>query len=204
VIDEEEMSRSIRDTLTEACENGEVVRVIYHGGSQPGTVRSISIIAINELDVRARDLAVGAVKIFKLAKIELAEATMMIPEYNPVKPPAVDLSGSIGEILAAEVEKLQSLGWHVEVAEDAISLHRFFQNGKPRKRPDIELSYNKYTFDTFFDLDGAMKEDRRKSSRPYRLDSRNLATAKTFVKMSSAVTYFLAEAKALAPSGLTP
>jgi len=196
------MTRSLRDTLEEACAHGEVVRIIYHGGSQPGTVRSISIIAVTELEVRARDLAVGLAKTFKLAKIELAEESTSTPEYNPIHPPGVELIGSIRDVLAAEVEQLQSLGWHVEVAEDAISLHRFFKNGKPRKSPDIELSYNKYTFDAFVDLDGVFKEERRKSHRPYRLDTRNLATAKTFVKMSSAFACFLAEAKALAPADL--
>ena len=69
------MSRSIRDLLTEACVNGEVVRIIYHGGSQPGTVRAISPIEVSKSEVRARDLAVGIAKTFKLAKIELAEAS---------------------------------------------------------------------------------------------------------------------------------
>ncbi len=196
------MSRSIRETLAEACDNGEVVRIIYNGGSQPGTVRSISIIAVSELEVRARDLAAGAVKTFKLEKTELAEASTSTPEYNPANPPSIELSGSIRDVLAAEVKDLQSLGWHVEVAEQTISLHRFFKNGKPRRTPDIVLSYNEYTVDVFVDLDGALKEGARKSSRPYRLDSRNFATAKTFVKMSSAVACFLAEAKTLAPSGL--
>lgn len=196
------MTRSIRDTLEEACANGEAVRIIYHGGSQPGTVRSISIIAVTELEVRARDLAVGVAKTFRLAKIELAETSTSTPEYDPIHPPGVELTGSIREVLAAEVEQLQSLGWHVEVAEGAISLHRFFKNGKPRKSPDIELSHNEYTFDSFVDSDGIFKEERRKSRRPYRLDTRNLATAKTFTKLSSAVACFLAEAKALAPADL--
>jgi hypothetical protein len=188
--------------LLEASENGEVVRIIYHGGSQPGTVRSISIIAISELEVRARDLAVGIDKIFKLEKIELAEVSTSTPEYNPVLPPAVELTGSIREVLSAELEQLQSLGWHIEVADDVISLHRFFMNGKPRKTPDMQLTYNEYTIDAFVDIDGVFKEERRKSRRPYRVDSRNIRTAKTFTKISGAVTCFLAEAKVLAPTDL--
>lgn len=196
------MTLSIRDTLEEARKDGEVVRIIYHGGSQPGTVRSISIIAINELDVRARDLAVGVAKTFKLAKIELAEASTSTPEYDPTKPPAAELTGSIEIALAGEVEHLQSIGWHVEVDEDAISLHRFFKNGKPRKTPDIELIYNEYTFDAFVEAGGNFKEEMRKSCRPYRLSARSLVNARTFAKMSSAVACFLAEAKALAPKDL--
>ena len=193
------MTRSIRETLQEACANGEVVRIIYHGGSQPGTVRSISIVSVTEHDVRARDLAVGLAKTFKFAKIELANPSRQSPEYDPTNHPVVELSGSIRQVLAAEVEQLQSLGWHVEVCEDNISLHRFFKNGKPRKTAEIILSYNEYTFDAFVDLDGVFKEERRKSRRPYRLDSRKLATAKSFIKLSSAVACFLGEAKAQAP-----
>lgn len=196
------MKRSIRDTLEDACSNGEVVRIIYHGGSQPGTVRAISIISIAEADVRARDLAVGATKTFKLAKIELAEASTGTPEYDPLHPTSAELIGSIRAVLAAEVEQLQSLGWHVEVTDDEISLHRFFKNGKPRKSPDIRLSYNEYTFDAFVDIDGVFKEERRKSQRPYRLDTQNHAIAKSFIKLSSAVASFLAEAKEHAPADL--
>jgi len=194
------MSRSIRDILAEACDNGEVVRIIYHGGSQPGTVRAVSPIAVSELEVRARDLAVGIAKTFKLAKIELAEASTSAQEYSSINPAAVELIGTIREVLADEAGQLQSLGWHVAITEDSISVHRFFKNGKPRKTPDIELSYVEYTIDQFIEPDGTFKEERRKSSRPYRLASRNYAAAKAFKKMSGAVASFLNEAKALAPA----
>lgn len=193
------MSRSIRDTLAEACDNGEVVRIIYHGGSQPGTVREISVIAVSELEVRARDLAVGTAKIFKLAKIKLADASTTTPSYNPTPPPAVELTGTIREVFADEVAQLQSLGWHVEISDYTISVHRFFKNGKPRKTSDIELSYAEYIIDAVIEADGTFKEERRKSSRPYRLTSRNYAAAKAFKKMSGAVAGFLIEAQALAP-----
>jgi hypothetical protein len=197
------MSQSIRDTLVEACDNGEVIRIVYHGGSQPGTVRDISIITICGLDVRARDLAVGTTKNFNLAKIELADPSTTAPHYNPNHPPDVEPTGTIREVFDEMAGVLKSLGWHVEISDDAISLCRYFKNGRPRKASDIKLCYSEYVTDAFVDADGIFNEEKRRSTRPYRLTSRIDASAKTFKKISSAVSGFLIQAHAQAPVKLT-
>ena len=46
--------KSIKPILTEAIETGEVVKIKYHGGSQPGSLRQISPISIVGDDVVAR------------------------------------------------------------------------------------------------------------------------------------------------------
>lgn len=197
------MNQSIREKLQAACETGEVIRIVYHGGSQPGTLREISPILVSESDVHARDLAVGTTKTFKLSKIELADMTAGTPEYDPIQPAVVELTGTIPEVLTDDVRRLESMGWHILFADNSISVHRCFKNGKPRKTADIELSYTEYTVDAFVDVHGILKEEKRKSIRPYRLASRNFASAKTFKNMSTAVAAFLNEAKLLAPVNTT-
>ena len=197
------MSESVRETLKTAADTGEVIRIIYHGGSQPGTVREISPISVSDHELLARDLATSITKTFKLAKLELTDEGTETPEYNPTAAPAAEETHTIGEALAGKVPGLESMGWHVKLSGDAISVHRFFKNGKPRKMPDIELSYNECTLDVFIELDGTVKEEKRKSSRPYRLSSRNFASARTFGKMSGAVSAFLDETRALAPTNAT-
>jgi len=194
------MSQSVRDLLAQACHTGEVIRIIYHGGSQPGSVREITAIKVSDSDVQARDLAVGAVRTFKLAKIELARHSTGAPVYDPNKQSVVELSGTIQDLLSGDLPKLESMGWHVRLSDNAIAVHRFFKNGKPRKTPDVELSYHEYTVDMVVDLDGTIREESRKSRRPYRLTSRNFVSAKTFNKTTSAVLAFIQEATTLAPA----
>jgi hypothetical protein len=193
------MPQSVRDTLAKSVNTGEVIRIIYYGGSQPGSVREISPIIVSESEVRALDLATGIMKLFKLSKIEFADGSTSNPAFDPAAPPARDLSGTIRQVLSRNVADLELMGWQVRISDDSISVHRFFKNGKPRKAPDIDLSYAEFTVDMFIELDGTMKEERRKSSRPYCLRSPNFASARTFVNMSNAVSAFLDEASTIAP-----
>ena len=66
------MSDDLRSRLISAATAGEIIRVIYHRGSQPGTVREIAPVGVTDEEVRARDLAAGIDKAFKLAHLELA------------------------------------------------------------------------------------------------------------------------------------
>jgi len=61
------MSDDLRNRLLAAASAGEIVRIVYHRGSQPGTLREIAPIAISDNEVKASDLATGTDKTFKLA-----------------------------------------------------------------------------------------------------------------------------------------
>ena len=50
-------SMSITDKLAKAVDAGEIVRIVYHGGSQPGTIREIAPIAVENNKVSALCLA---------------------------------------------------------------------------------------------------------------------------------------------------
>jgi len=60
----------VEELLREAAETGEIVTVIYHGGSQPGTKRRLAPITVTAREIRARDIPTGEVKNFLLSKIE--------------------------------------------------------------------------------------------------------------------------------------
>ena len=55
---------ALRARLTTAAESGEILRTIYHGGSQPGSARDMCPIEISGALLRARDVAAGADKQF--------------------------------------------------------------------------------------------------------------------------------------------
>ena len=82
------------DRIREAAEAGEVLRVIYAGGSQPGARREIAPISIQNGKVRARCFSSNAVKTFVIDKIEVVEgnqATTAV-EWNAGAMPSVNYS----------------------------------------------------------------------------------------------------------------
>jgi predicted DNA-binding transcriptional regulator YafY len=69
---------SILARLSEAQKTGKIVRIAYHGGSQPGTATEISPMSIASEEVIAHDIATGEVRTFKLATIALLKSPHLI------------------------------------------------------------------------------------------------------------------------------
>ena len=63
--------------LKESIETGETLRIIYHGGSQPGTVREIVPQSIKGEKLRAFCIGSGASKTFIISKIEINIGAMI-------------------------------------------------------------------------------------------------------------------------------
>lgn len=196
------MSDDLRARLIAAANAGEIVSIVYHRGSQPGTVREIVPIAITDEEVRAHDLAAESEKTFKLAYTELAGPQTMARAYDPAAPRFVEDTQTVQAALAAHVPALQAMGWHVELTENRTSLHRFFKNGKPRKSYDVTMGFDEFTVDMFDDFDGrGLQKVTRPSKRPYNMSSAVLPT-RTFVRLSLAIPLFLEEARRLAPRSM--
>lgn len=193
------MAGSVREVFDNTIGTGEMVRIVYHGGSQPGSVRDVVPISTSVYDLRARDVATGIAKTFKLNKIEFPDDGGSLPTYDP-DTLTEEMSGTIQDVMAEECSSFEALGWHVQLSNDALKLARYFKNGKPRKTPDVQLIYDEYIFEYHIELDGSEVEDRRKSKRPYRVTSCGFATARAFGKMSKAVALFRSEAAAHAPT----
>lgn len=191
------MSDELRARLLAAANAGEIVSVVYHRGSQPGSVREIVPIAVTAEEVRARDLAADTDKTFRLAHLELAGPETSAPQYDPAPP--VDDRQPFRAMLEPHISALQALGWHVELTDTRISLHGYFKNGKPRKGSDVSLGFDEFTVDMFDDFDGrGLQAVTRPSNRPYNVSSRSLPT-RTFAHLPPALALFLEEARKLAP-----
>ena len=189
-------TESVRRVLTDAAKTGEVVRIVYRGGRQPGSIREIAPMTVSETEVLARDLPAGINKTFAIAKIELPAATTIAVAYDPNQ--RAD-SRTVREAIESHVGDLEGLGWHVEVADAATSLHRFFKNGKPRKTGDVSLWFDEFVTESFDDFDGrGMQTIQRPSQRPYHVTSVRVPT-RSFTTLSRALLAFLDEAKELAP-----
>jgi hypothetical protein len=188
------MSDDLRARLIAAASAGEIISVVYHRGSQPGTVREIAPVAISEEEVRARDTAAGIDKSFKLAYLELAGPQTAARAYDPASPPPIEDTQTVQAALEAHVAPLQALGWYVELTENRIYLHRFLKNGKPRKSYEVTMGFDEFTADLFDNFDGlGLQTVTRPSQRPYNVSSTSLPT-RTFVRLSGALPLFLEEA----------
>jgi hypothetical protein len=168
---------SIRKTLIEAIETGEIINIIYHGGSEPGASRMISPIRIDGDIVMARCTVTNKVKGFSLSKLELANGdqqtyTGLHPrEEVPIEPDSF-LDG-----IKPYLPELSLLGWTLDLNEEGIGLYECFKNGKPRKLPTLYL---------YFDSERKLK--------PWVMPA---VTFKYFVR---AIDHFMDEARKHAPN----
>jgi len=190
------------EKLKKAIELGEVLKVIYQGGSQPGTLRDIVPISIENGKVRARCINSNAVKLFMIEKIIIADSDKQIEATEwrlgvHVKPHRS--YNSISELLEQKQDILVRLGWHIQSNENSLSIHRRFKNGKPRKGPDVKLEYNEYAYDLVVGMDGEMHEENmRKSKRPWSVRCKSKPT-RTFGNLGSTANVFMEWANMLAP-----
>lgn len=187
--------------LREAIESGEVLKVIYHGGSQPGSLREISPIRIKNGKVSARCFTSSAVKSFAIGKIVIVEGETQptAAEWQPgiVRP---EQYGSISELLENQKAFLMQLGWHIEHDNNYLSIHRRLKTGNPLKGSDVSLHYEEYTYDLVVGVDGELHEENmRKRQRPWTVRGKNQDT-KTYSHIDKAAEVFMAWAKLLAPS----
>jgi hypothetical protein len=188
-------SNDLRTRLIDAAAAGEIIHVVYHRGSQPGTVREIAPFDVGDDEVKARDVAAGIDKTFRLAHLQLAGPDTSAPAYHPT--PRED-SRTLGSAVEPYIAELQGLGWHVESADTSISVHRFFKNGKRRKGADVAILFNEFSIDGWDDGNG-LREEAVKSTRPYYVSSPTFDRARTFARLGPAFALFLEEARRLAP-----
>jgi hypothetical protein len=196
----EQMSSEIEDILFNSIQADRVIRIIYNGGSQPGSHREIKPLTVTSTDTRALDITTGFVKTFKLEKIQLLDASASPPVYDPTLLPQTEHAKTIEQAFINRVALLEQMGWHVELLEDSISLFSYFKNGKPKRGAEVLLSYYEFSSESYFEPEsGEMIESKKKSIRPFRVSSKNFPMARTFSRLEKAIELFNAEAKILAP-----
>ncbi len=193
------------ESLRTARANGSSIRVIYNSGSQPGSVREIIPVVVADKEIRAIDVLTGIKKTFKLEFLELPPVPCNAPLYDPSlgKTESEFDTKSIQEASETIVDEMRGLGWHVAVGKDEVSLFAHFKNGKPKKTPEVRLTYQQFVTELIMDDDGELHENIGLWNRPYRLESKSFASARSFAKLSAGWPKFLDEAQSRAPQTLT-
>ena len=216
---------NISDRLRQAIQAGEVLTVVYHGGSNPGAVRKIAPTEILGEKVSARCFTSEATKTFFIEQIEVIENSSV--SHAPIWTLQVadqPKFGSLADFISANSNVWLSGGWHIEHQEAQLSLHRKFKTGKPLKNYDVSLNHEEYASDgdcgreakskqthihvslfgtVFADSvhgqDGVLREENfRKRQRPWIVRAKNLDTS-NYSTLDKATEMFLQHARNLAP-----
>ncbi len=78
---------SVEDDLRAACGTGEILAVVYDGGSQPGTVREILVLEVAPPYLLAVCLATNSTKTYRLDRLAFPSRWRSYPSYVAVDLP---------------------------------------------------------------------------------------------------------------------
>ncbi len=184
------LSISVVDALRQAQASGEIIEVIYWGGSQPGRRRRIQPRKVSSEKVDALCLATDTVKSFFVHQIELAsEVDRAHKDFDAehgqvlrVAAARLDamLPSDILTLVEGALAELPISPRLVQVAENAVGVFRTFKSGKIYKRPDAFIQY--------------IPDHHQK---PWHVDSTGLQQAAAYSHAHKAVQLFLSQVKSL-------
>ena len=110
-----------------------------------------------------------AQKTFLIEKIRMPDEGGPALTWDPDAPPEANPRAYQGldDVLEAHGAQLREMGWHVELgADQEITLHRRFKNGKPQKTARVGIAFEEYTWSSPWYEGGG---DKRLSSRPWKV-----------------------------------
>ncbi len=190
----------VRARLEQALETGEVIGILYHGGSQPGAYRQITPVQVGEKQVRARCHTSHAVKMFALDKIELRDAASpttsdLSSVWNPHAKTSIPTFNTIAEVSAHYRSSLEAKGWHVqhECSEegDFLCLYARLKTGKLQKQPTVSLGYETTAYDLVVTPDGGIERANfRPRTRPWSVTAKG-GNSGTWSHIEGAIRCFL-------------
>lgn len=188
------MDDGIRKWIEGCIGTGEILRVVYLGGSHPGSVRDIVPLNVFEdgakvwaYDVNAQGKKVR--KCFSLEKIRRAEEGAVVDEV-PYQPPEPTYA-SMDELEAAVRALVEPRGWGVMRDGDNIRVHRCTKRGdRLLKHPSFVLEYSDMVRDDVCyydpDIDEFVEPPLHKTNRPWLTDKRRFKhfekAAQAFIK----------------------
>lgn len=176
------------EILKKAARLKETVTIVYSGGSQPGSKRQIIPSKVAREEIYALDLATHNTKNFKISKITIVPGDFDAVAYDPnkisIKSDKVKITeDDIYFFLSLLKNEVSSLGWHIKVDDNSISLHEYYKNGKPKKGWDSIF---------IFDTDN-------NSNRPFYVQVPGLINARTYSDFEKAMSLFVDQAIKYSP-----
>jgi len=130
------MSR-VAGRIADAVGTGEVVDIVYDGGSQPGTRREIVVLAFDGLHVSARCMATNETRTFRVDRMRLPEEVPGAPLY---KRGSSGYGATFRQAIDVALGRMATGGYVVVRESTRVRLHRLGGNGKPIRRVEVEIA----------------------------------------------------------------
>ncbi len=186
---------SVVETLRASIRTGEIVTIIYHGGSNPGASREIFPIGITPGDekLRARCIADGVTKVFKIDKISIVDSDGVIDIARDIS--QSKLYTSLKELYLDILPQFDKVLFHVELSDNELSVHKKWKNGKYQKGIVISIAYiSEYTSLEFNYDSGSFNDVVKKHYRPWCIFGKNVSP-NSFKDFNKAAYYFIEKIK---------
>lgn len=120
--------------IEDACRRGDVITIVYRGGSQPGTKRTIRPRVVDGHLLQAIDITTHLPKSFRIDLLDVVDHDADFPVYRP------DAISTLHDVEAACAERMADLGWHVVLTDARLALHGSTKAGHVSRRASIHLS----------------------------------------------------------------
>jgi hypothetical protein len=182
---------SVVETLRASIRTGEIVTIIYHGGSNPGASREIFPIGIMPGDdkLRARCIVDGATKVFKIDKISIVDGYGVIDIAKDIS--QSKLYTSLKELYLDVLPRFDIDIFHVEISDNELIVHKKWKNGKPQKGVVIDICYREEYTDLVFNYEtGQLDEVVKKHQRPWSIGGKT-AVLNSHKDFNKAAYYFI-------------
>lgn len=198
---------TIVELLRQAISEGEIIAVVYNGGSHPGQLRPLIPLSLTDEDLSARDPSAHITKTFKLHKISsvrLSSGEILRNENaTPIEPLQIQQAPSFAT-LAEYAEYLspefRAAGWNVIESENYLGVGTFLKNGKPRKSASISIQFYDRSIEPVFDWESGevsmQPHELTGRERPWRVDP----PGKTFTQLQKAAEVFIKEVRKNSPT----
>ena len=186
----------------ESIETGEIVDIIYSGGSQPGTVRGVQPRKVEGNHLWAFDTSVNKVKQFIIDKIEIfvAEKNKGITKYDPSKKPVPEPE-TLTDAIKPYLNELENSGFHLIFNDDSITIHDYFKNGKPKKGALAGITYYEFTSNLEYDEEADdVVEVETTNKRPWYVHCNKSGAAVSFSSLGNASRRFMEHVRGLTQS----
>lgn len=180
------------DLIRRALASRLELAVVYRSGSQPGAARVIVPIRLEGDNLRARCVASGQEKVFRLSLLDIPATVEGLPVYDPNTP--LDVA-SLDAAVAAVRSDLEALGWVVHTSAEGVRL----ENPHARKNNNAAVGFSFISKVPDF-VDAAGVTHFRAPKRPFYFYSPSSPRAKTFEHLESALDSLLVEAAKHAPN----
>ena len=119
------------EEFKDAIKTGEIIEIVYHGGSQPGTRRQIQPRKVKYERLTAYDVASQRIKHFNTEKISRPKLEPIFDATIANAPPPANFT----EAIAPYMEIIDRTGLFVYQTDDCCRLYSRFKNGKMKKYP---------------------------------------------------------------------